>query len=481
MTATPDRDLSRRSLLRGGAAAGLGIVFLGSLEALAGCTAVAPAAAPTPAPAPPVPPPPGYGPLLADPRKILALPAGFSYRIVAEAGVSTLSDGGEPTPSDTDGTACFATGAGLTLVNNHEIGEDEPFRVPNRDGLTYDPGAGGGTTTIDVGPAGDRVAEYVSVAGTHNNCAGGVTPWGTWLTCEETEARADEGLTKDHGFVFEVSPVAADNPGNSPEPLTFLGRYAHEAVAIDPATNVIYLTEDANEPHGLLYRWQPPAEFAPGAWNLLALRRAAGDTAGTLQAMRCRQAGRHVADLSEAADPGTAFDVEWVDVPDRLAASTSTRMQFTDDQITRSRKFEGASWGDGGAYVVASYARADDGSAREHDGQIWFYEPAANRITLKTIFAVNPTPDQDGTNFDGPDNITVSPHGGVVAAEDGEGVQHLLAVAADGTAYALARNDLNDNEFAGPTFSPDGRTLCVGIQTPGHVLAITGPWDRQSA
>jgi hypothetical protein len=163
-------------------------------------------------------------------------------------------------------------------------------------------------------------------------------------------------------------------------------------VAIDPATNVIYLTEDATEPHGLLYRWQPPAEIAPGTWNLLALRRAAGDTAGTLQAMRCRQAGRHVADLSEAADPGTAFDVEWVDVPDRLAASTSTRMQFTDDQITRSRKFEGASWGDGGAYIVASYARADDGSAREHDGPIWFYEPAANRITLKTIFAVNRPP-----------------------------------------------------------------------------------------
>ena len=97
--------------------AGLGIVFLGSVEAIAGC-------APAPAPAaPPAPPrPPGYGPLVTDPKKILSLPEGFTYRVVAEAGVSTLSDGGEPTPSDTDGTACFATPIGLTLIDNHEIG-----------------------------------------------------------------------------------------------------------------------------------------------------------------------------------------------------------------------------------------------------------------------------------------------------------------------------------------------------------------------
>jgi uncharacterized protein len=163
-------EVSRRSILRGSAAAGLGIVFLGSVEAIAGC-------APAPAAAPPAPPrPPGYGPLVTDPQKILSLAEGFTYRIVAEAGVSTLSDGGEPTPSDTDGTACFATPAGLTLVNNHEIGGDEPFRLPNRDGLTYDPAAGGGTTNIEISASGERLGEYVSVAGTHNNCAGGVTP-----------------------------------------------------------------------------------------------------------------------------------------------------------------------------------------------------------------------------------------------------------------------------------------------------------------
>jgi uncharacterized protein len=466
---TSQDGISRRALLRTGTVAGLGIVFAGSIEALAGC---APASTPAPTRAPA-----GYGPLVADPQRILSLPSGFRYAVVAEAGVSTLADGGEPTPSDTDGTAAFATPTGITLVNNHEIGGDEDFRVPVRDGLTYDPGAGGGTTNIELSGTGERVREYVSVAGTVNNCAGGVTPWGTWLTCEETEDRAgQEGLTRDHGWVFEVSPVGAENPGNSPEPLTFLGRYAHEAVAIDPATSVIYLTEDADEPNGLLYRWQPPAGFAPGTWALQALRRSGGDLVGTLQAMRCLRDGQHVRDLSEATEPGTAFDVEWVDVPDRLATSTSTRTQFTDDQITRSRKFEGAAWGPGGAYIVASYARLDDGSVTEHDGQVWLLDPAANRITLKTRFARNTAPDQDGTNYDGPDNITVSPHGGVILAEDGEGVQHLIGVSDAGEAYTIARNDLNGNEFAGPTFSPDGRILFVGIQSPGHVLAITGPW-----
>jgi secreted PhoX family phosphatase len=462
--------LSRRGMLRGTAAVGLGIAFAGSIDAVAGRPAYG---APTRAAA-------GYGPLVPDPKKILSLPQGFSYRIVAEAGVTRLGDGGEPTPSDTDGTAAFATAAGTTLVNNHEIGGDEPFRVPLRDGLTYDPGAGGGTTNIDVGPDGERRAEYVSLAGTHNNCAGGVTPWGTWLTCEETEDRAGtKGLTKDHGFVFEVSPVGSENRGNSPVPLTFLGRFSHEAVAVDPRTRVIYLTEDASDPHGLLYRWTPPRGFDGGKWQLKRLAETSGPGAGSLQAMRCVDGNRHVRDLSEATRPGTQYEVEWLDVPDRLATTTSTRKQFADDRVTRSRKFEGAWWGDGGAYIVASYARTDDGSVHEHDGQVWFYEPDKKRLTLKTIFGVNPAPDQEGA-FDGPDNITVSPYGGVIISEDGEGIQHLIGVTGQGGSYSLARNELNGNEFAGPTFSADGRLLFAGIQTPGHVFAISGPWRRPS-
>ncbi|MFI6738627.1 alkaline phosphatase PhoX [Nonomuraea sp. NPDC050451] len=459
--------VSRRSFLGRTAAGSLGIALAGSIETIAGPAALAATR-----------PPLGYGPLVPDPAGILALPAGFSYRVVAEAGV-TLLESGEPTPSDADGTASFPRGRGATLVNNHEIGGSEPYRVPALPGLTYDPGAGGGTTNIDVDAHGERIREYVSLAGTHNNCAGGKTPWNTWLTCEETEQRAGGAYQKDHGYVFEVDPF--DREANQdPVPLKFLGRYSHEAVAVDPRTSAIYLTEDAGGPNGLYYRWTPPRRFhgRKGALRALALSEG-GDTAGKLEALSCYRDDTHVADLSEATEPGTRFKVRWVEVPDRDAKTQSVRLQFANDQVTRSRKLEGAWWGDGGAYFVASYARHTDGSVNEHDGQVWFYDPRTETVTLKVIFGVNPDPSQD-TNYDGPDNITVSPYGGVILAEDGEGIQHLVGVSAHGKSYPLARNDLNDSEFTGPTFSADGRILFANIQSPGHVFAITGPWRRSA-
>jgi uncharacterized protein len=460
-------SLSRRDLLRTGAAGSLGIVVAGSLEAIAGPAAAQAA----------VRPPAGYGPLVADPAGLLALPAGFSYKVVAQAG-STLLETGEPTPSDADGTAAFRSRHGSTLVNNHEIGGTEPYGVPTLTDLTYDPGARGGTTNIDVDAHGNRIREYVSLAGTHNNCAGGRTPWSTWLTCEETEQRAGGVFQHDHGYVFEVD--AFDRKANlHPVPLKFLGRYSHEAVAVDPHTSTIYLTEDAGSPNGLYFRWTPPRGFrgGKGALRALALSKG-GDTAGRLQAMTCStRDGEHIPDLSLATTPGTRYKVRWVDVPDRDAAAVSVRSQFTDDQITRSRKFEGAYWGDGGAYIVASFARHSDGSANEHDGQVWFYDPRHETITLKTIFGVNPDPSQEG-NFDGPDNITVSPDGGLILAEDGEGLSHLVGVTSRGEPYALALNQLNESEFTGPTFSHDGRILFANIQTPGYVFAITGPWHK---
>ncbi|MEV8630951.1 alkaline phosphatase PhoX [Streptosporangium sp. NPDC051023] len=461
--------ISRRDLLRSGAAGGLGIAIVGSIEAIAGPAVAQTAQAGLGAA--------GYGPVVADPAGLLALPRGFSYKIVAQAG-KTLLESGEPTPSDADGTGFFQGHGGLSvLVNNHEIGGGEPYSVPALPGLTYDPGAHGGTTNIEVDRRGNRVREYVSVAGTHNNCAGGITPWDTWLTCEETEQRAGGAFQKDHGYVFEVDPFDRDANLN-PVPLKFLGRFSHEAVAVDPHTSTIYETEDANGPHGLYFRWTPPRHFRGRKGELKALALGQnGATAGTLEAMSCFKGTKHIADLSEATQPGTRYRVQWVAVPDRDAATVSVRKQFTDDQVTRARKLEGAWWGDGGAYFVSSYARTSDGSVNEHDGQVWFYDPKSETITLKTIFGVNPDPTQD-TNYDGPDNITVSPYGGVILAEDGEGLSHLVGVTKRGQVYPLARNELNDSEFTGPTFSADGRILFANIQTPGYVFAITGPWGR---
>ncbi|MEV6596391.1 alkaline phosphatase PhoX [Actinoplanes sp. NPDC051346] len=457
----------RRELLRASAFGGLGIAIGGSLTAISG-PAEARAA---------VRPPAGYGPLIPDPAGLLALPEGFSYKIVAETG-KTLLESGEPTPSDPDGTACFRARNGWALVNNHEVGGSEAYRVPVLPGLTYDPGAGGGTTTIDVDRKGNRVREYVSVAGTHNNCAGGVTPWNTWLTCEETEQRAGGVFQKDHGYVFEVDPLDREANRN-PVPLKFLGRYAHEAVAVDPHTHSIYLTEDAANPMGLYYRWTPPKRFrgGKGALRELALS-PGGDTAGRLQALNCSSGGRHIGDLSEATEPGTRYAVTWVDVPDRDARTASVRNQLTDAQITRSRKLEGQWWGDDGVYFVASYARKDDGSRNDHDGQVWHYDPRARTITLTTIFGVNPDPTAD-IAYDGPDNITLSPYGGLMLAEDGEGLSHIVGLTECGEAFPMARNEFNDSEFAGPTFSQDAAILFANVQMPGYVFAINGPWSRR--
>ena len=263
-----------------------------------------------------------------------------------------------------------------------------------------------------------------------------MTPWGTWLTCEETERKKDaeiggRKLLEDHGYVFEVDPVSrAANIDRSPIPLTFLGRYAHEAVAVDPDTHRIYLTEDAVSPNGLYYRWTPPRGFRAKKGALHALMEAKGGAAGRLQAMSCRDGRRRIVDLSEATEVGTRYQVRWVDVPDRLAVETSTRLQEFDEPITRSRKLEGAWWGNGGAYFVASFARPEatgDGSLNAHDGQVWFYDPERRTVTLKTLFGLNPVPEVEGT-FGGPDNITVSPHGGLILAEDGDGVNHLVGV-----------------------------------------------------
>jgi secreted PhoX family phosphatase len=425
----------------------------------------------------------GYGPLIPDPKGVLALPAGFTYRILTHSGRTKL-ESGEFTPSHHDGTAAFAGPRGTTLlVNNHELkGPRANWRypVPLTEGLVYDPAASGGCTVVEVRPDG-RVAEWVGIAGTSTNCAGGSTPWGTWLTCEENSDKAGvNGMTKDHGYVFEVDPI--DRRANrDPKPLKFFGRYDHEAVVIDRKRGHAYLTEDAANPNGLFFRWTPPEGFEHGRGRFRTL----ADDAGVLQAPKCYDSGgQFVDDLSRATRIGTVYGVDWVDVPDRDARTVAVRKQFGAGEVTRARKLEGMWWGDGGAYIVSSYARAESPGAA-HDGQVWFYDPKRRTLTLKVLLGVNPDPSVDGS-FDGPDNITVSPYGGIVLAEDGEGVSHLFGATDSGRTYPIARNELNVgteeepeySEFAGVTFSPDGRTLFANIQTPGVLLAITGPWKR---
>jgi secreted PhoX family phosphatase len=463
----PDRDhepgLSRRAMLNR-SATGLGIVLSGSIPGLFGAGAAGAHRGP---PSHQV----GYGELVPDPAGILSLPAGFTYTLVAQSGVTKL-ESGEPTPDDPDGTAAFVRrgGSGTVLVNNHEIGGGEVYGVSHVPGFVYDETANGGTTNIEVDRRGNRVREYVSLAGTHNNCAGGRTPWETWITCEETEAI----LGKRHGYCFEVDPYDQD-ANRDPQPIKCLGRYAHESIVVDPHRHTIYLTEDAGNPNGLLYRWTPPRHALPLGKGVL---KALPDDAGALEAMQAyTRAGAFVPDLSVATAPGTTYRVKWVKVPDRDAATVSTRNQMA--QITRSRKLEGMWWGDDGAYFVASFARTDDGSAAQHDGQVWFLEPDRGTIELKLWFAY--TPDDQDNDPDGPDNITVSAYGGLIIAEDGEGKNHLVGSTERGETFFFARNELpGDNEFTGPTFSRDKKILFANVQSPGHVFAIQGPFRKQA-
>ncbi|MEE1831113.1 alkaline phosphatase PhoX [Streptomyces sp. SP17KL33] len=414
----------------------------------------------------------GYGPLIPDPNGLLDLPKGFRYRVLSREG-DPLRSGEGLVPSNHDGMSAFAGRHGrVHLVRNHENRHNGRIPVPTIEGLTYDPTGKGGCTSLTLDARGKVVAERVAIAGTAVNCAGGPTPWGTWLTCEENEDKAGtNGYTKDHGFIFEVDP--ADPHRSGAVPLTAMGRFQHEAIAVDPKRGVVYETEDAFErPFGLFYRFLPDKPKG-GLGSLRA--------GGRLQAMRVPG----VPDLSPIQEPGARFDgIEWVDVPDPLAAQTAIRHQdFGPRGITHAQKLEGCYWGGRCVYFVSSFARSAEGSAADHYGQIWRYDPDHRTLTLVIAFG----PDTDlQLPGESPDNICLAPSGGLMVCEDGNGAQHVYGVTRRGDVYPMARNaqdigttdDPEWGEFAGVTFSPDGHTMYVNCYTPGTTFAVTGPWRR---
>ncbi|WP_432992411.1 alkaline phosphatase PhoX [Dactylosporangium sp. CA-233914] len=498
--------ISRRQVLTGGAAAGVGLTVAGALPTLAEPAAAAAGnngngndvKAATGRPFPP---------LQDDPKGILALPAGFSYTIVTREGETEMSGGQGKTPAYHDGTGVVgSTKNNLTIIQNHELTPHmSTYGVPHIEGTVYDPGAenAGGCTVILTDRSGRPIEEWVGIAGTVRNCAGGVTPWGTWLTCEETFINAGatwsaNGHTgtyqKNHGYVFEVLPN--DSKYQLPKPIKAFGRFEHEALAVEPNGKHVYISEDASGPNGLFYRWSNTEniKLQSGLANRL------DETVGKLEAMQIRlDDGSVLPDVAylTSAQLGRPFKVSWIEVPDRDAVTKTTRTQFADGQVTRGKKFEGVWSTSKGCYIVNSFAfGANDlpADATKHDGMVWFYNYADETITLVTYFPHNPAAETEGASpkyadltFDGPDNVTVTPWGTLVLAEDGVRASHVLSSVPGGPTYAIARNMLSIgtsngsptySEFTGPTFSPDGKVLFVNIQAPGITLAITGPWEK---
>jgi len=425
--------------------------------------------------------PESFGPLLGDPDGIIALPEGFSYSVVSRRG-ERMSDGFF-VPARHDGMATFPGPNGMTLlVRNHELtpradpaesafGADLSLLDRLDRSRFYDPGTGGappfgGTTTLLFDTETQTlVSHHLSLAGTLVNCAGGPTPWGSWISCEEITERAGGELARDHGYNFEVR-AGLDGLPVEPVPLTDMGRFIHEAIAVHLPTGIVYETEDVSD--GLLYRFLPNAR---------------GDLArgGRLQALAIRgEPGFDTRNFEgRGVEPGVSMQVEWIDLDDVESPDNDLRYRGHMAGAARFARGEGIWYGDGEVFVACT----NGGEARK--GQIWRYRPSSDEgtalesdrpATLELFIEPN-----DGTLIENADNLTVAPWGDLVACEDGTGVDHLVGVTPSGDIYKLARNLNGNGEFAGACFSPDGSTLFVNMQVDGWTLAITGPWGGRLA
>ena len=408
----------------------------------------------------------GYGDLVPSKQVngMISIPEGFHAAVLSTAGEEML---GGAVPNAFDGMAAFAGGHNLVrLVRNHELRDTPEFGTRAFGGEAYDEKGPAGTTTLEVRvyPNGraELVKQFASLTGTSTNCAGGSTPWRTWISSEETTMGGRLGFERAHGYNFEV---AVDRDGISRAvPLREMGRFDHEAVAVDPESGFVYQTEDRS-PSGF-YR------FKPKTYGRLR-------DGGELQILTIE--GKPGYDTSTGQRAFSPMKVKWVRIPEPDSRLGHLPDGFVFNQglergAARFARLEGCCYGDRSIFFNAT-SGGDAGA-----GQVWQYH--IGRRELQLVFE---SPSAEVLNS--PDNICVSPRGGIVICEDGSGVNHVRGLTRDGRIFALVRNDLNGSEWAGACFSPQGRTLFVNLQgetrplqnpggSKGMTFAIWGPWEE---
>lgn len=429
----------------------------------------------------PVPRGDGYGPLFRSPDvSELWVPEGFTARKLATTRAPSLVNPAWEVRYGVDGMSAFrARGEDtIRLVRNHEVADTaQTARLLGPGVRAYDRRAGGGTSTVELRQGDDGevelVREFVSLSGTHTNCAGGRTPWGSWISCEETTVGPSGGYEREHGYCFEV-PAEADEEVE-PVPLKALGRFVHEALAVDADSGIVYLTEDM--------RHDPAVGGGRGSgfYRFIANRPGRLVEGGRLQMLRVKDRPQYRTFTGQTVR--AALPVDWVDIddPDPAAAETNVSAVFQQGWAKGGAMFErleGCFAGDGRIYFDAT----EGGDVRA--GQVWSYRPTDDDEGELTLLFESPSRDV----LDSPDNLCLSPRGGLMICEDGLAEQFIRALTPEGRLFDMIRTDGPSPEFAGVCFAPNGKTMFFNIQggtrassaanLSGGTYAVWGPWER---